>query len=404
MNISIPKAAVTFLCLLLGVVVILALVNWFFGKRLSPCLQKICQKLCCCCSCKVEEDDDDEFDSDVEYSNWNNDGRCSSSNSSTKEAIEMEEQKKRQGSLSDDVRIHIPDNTPLVGGGVGADKAGGPDTKKNKKMNRYSTISNSSKSYYMMDSKHQDAGSSNGGSIGDVNAVIEDDTQPILGGNDAVPKRSQSFKMRNKLFRQLSISSRPGSLYGSFRSQRASLDKSYSIDSASVDGEPPHHGEPTIVNFQGIESISIQILIVFDKDSKTLSSGVKQFEVFHKNIDNSNSYNNNSSSSTTTRQYYWQVVVEIVDQTISDPTIKNRIKTKYKSGDKIHFQRNLETDNMDCEHLDNYLVRYSIYARRGTRVSHKQLFGKTNVFLATLKQQNVLFEWRVIPVNESNYH
>ena len=347
----------------------------------------------------------------MEYSNWNNDdGRCSSSNSSTKEAIEMEEQKKmiRQGSLmSDDVRIYIPDNTPLVGGGGGC-----VDVRKKK----YSTTSNS-KPYYMMDSRpDDDVGSSNGGSIGEVDVIgadrfslvstTIDDTKPILGGGNAtaVPKRSQSVKKRSKLFRQLSISSRPGSLYGSFRSQRATLDKSYSIDSASID-EPSGstmNGVGQSERFSGIDSISIKILIAFDEDSKTLSSGVRQFEVLNKNVNSTN--NNNTNSSSTSRQYYWQVVVEVVDQNISDPTIKNRIKTKYKSGDKIHFQRNLETENIDCKHLDNHMVRYSIFARRGTRVSHKQLFGQTNVFLTTLREQKVLFEWRMIPANESNYH
>ena len=355
---TIPKAAITFLCLLLTIVLVLAIVNFFFGKRICPCLRKVLRR--CCCGCwKDDEDLDFAFDSDAESSG--NDG------SITKEAMEMEDKKSRVGSLtSDDVRIDISDR--LIG-----------ITQKKQK----GTIKP-----YLMDYAVDHDNSSIGDSIGDVDDGVSlnstEDSKPIM----AVHKRSQSSKKKSNLFRQLSISSRPGSLYGSFRSRRSSLKKSYSMDSASTDEQQSTAG----VSFNGIESISIQILIAFDEDAKNLSSSIKQLEVLRK------SENNYSA-----KNYYWQVVVEVVDQNISEPTIKNRIKTKYKTGDKIDFQRNLETENMDYDYLDNLFVRYSVFARRGTRVSHKLPFGQTNVFLTKLRQQKVLFEWRTIPPNEMNY-
>ena len=204
----------------------------------------------------------------------------------------------------------------------------------------------------------------------------------------------------NTIVRTSSVPNRPQNLYygaidNNHHSSTESVGKTIS---SSFDSNK----DSTTQIFNGVESISIQVLVTFDGASRTLSSGVKQIEIGRNNIHNTvNSRKTNSS------KLFWQVVIEVIDKKKSEMLTNQRIKTKYKSIDdtnikKIHFQRNLETENVDCKHLDNYLVRYSIFARRGTRVSHKQLFGQTNVFLTTLREQSILFEWRAIPSPGTN--
>ena len=189
----------------------------------------------------------------------------------------------------------------------------------------------------------------------------------------------------NMIVRTFSAPNRPQRLYYGTMDNHSPSVKSLSINNDSSSNFS--------TNFNGIESVSIQVLVTFDEGSKTLSSGVKLLEIGR---------NHQTIKKTNSSKLFWQVVTEVIDQQKSELLINQRVKTKYKSGDKIHFQRNLDTEDMDYDYLDNLFVRYSVFARRGTRVSHKQLFGQTNVFLTKLRKQNIIFEWRAIPFLGTN--
>ena len=190
----------------------------------------------------------------------------------------------------------------------------------------------------------------------------------------------------NMIVRTSSAPNRPQRLYYGTMDNRSPSVKSLSINNDSSNFS---------TNFNGIESVSIQVLVTFDEGSKTLSSGVKLLEIGRNH--------QQTIKKTNSSKLFWQVVTEVIDQQKSELLTNQRVKTKYKSGDKIHFQRNLDTENMDYDYLDNLFVRYSVFARRGTRmVSHKQLFGQTNVFLTKLRKQNIIFEWRDIPSHGTN--
>ena len=354
-----PVSAIVFLSLLAAVAIILGIINLMFGKA------------CCCC-----RDDEDQFDSD-----------SSGDEDETKGLLELEEKQSNSGSAtSDDVRIKIYGRKCKLG-----------------KMRSYPA-------YTATDVKEGFAGHIDD----DGNSFLECDEDSLSSCSTTVndllindkdfevgPVHNKPFvrAVPNTVTRKTSLPNRPQNLYyGTIDNKQhhhASVFKTKSVD----------NNKDLITDiFNGVQSISIQVLVTFDEASKTLSSAVKQIELGRKNINNTTTVG--STRKTNTSKLFWQVVIEVLDREKLVILNNQRTKTKYRSVDnvtnKIHFQRNLETDNMDCEHLDNYLVRYSIYARRGTRISHKQLFGQTNVFLTSLKQQNILFEWRAVPSPGTN--
>ena len=402
-----PKAVI-FLCLLLTLVVILVIVDFFFGKRLCPCFRKILKKFCrgcfwcCCCGRwggKKRAAYDDYVDSsEYESTDSENDVDLKDEHGS----IEMQQKKSIGDSVAstknNDLRINVAEDDLLINSTTilqQETKANDPNQTNSEPFFIDYTACNESSSL------KEDASSS------DTNSSLPPSRKSTVTRQSSVPRRSASFK--RSLFQKLSTTSRKTqSIYGSFESRRWNSlrnSKSYSVDSASTASigsvEGDQNGCLVATSFPEIESISVQILITFDQSSEILSAGVKQFEV-------SRCEPTSNSSSVSNKPYHWQVVVEVLDQHFSDGVpspSRNRIKTNYKTGDKITFQSHLDTQNTDS--LDNLLVRYSVYARRGTRVSQKQLFGQTSVLLTLLKESgdNVLFEWRTITRHDSiNYY
>ena len=339
-----PTSAIVFLCLLFGIALILGIVNLVIGKSIFPA--------CCCRSCRKGKKEDLE-DSD-------NFGENES-------LLRMEEGKIRNG-------------------------------KKTDKVGMYGTLTSNSRTsvFEVID----DSG------VEDGDSINSDETRATEGQDFEVgPVYSKQFVRAYQAKKITRKTSTPMTKRQRDTERRESSGgdgsvKSLFADASSLHALDPNHSSNTSstenlysTTFNGIDSVAVELLVTYDTESKTLTSAVKQLNVTrHESVKVNTKHKSNSNS-----KLFWQVVIELVEQRQqSIEVLKNqRVKTEYKTGDKITFQSHLDTQNTDL--LDNLFIRYSVYARRGTRVSQKQLFGQTSILLMELKQHgDVLSSTRVI--------
>jgi len=135
--------------------------------------------------------------------------------------------------------------------------------------------------------------------------------------------------------------------------------------------------------------VYVQALVVYDEMKETLSVGVKHLECEHGN----------------SITLYWQGVMEIFncyDQDDEDnyPGINRhgKVKTKYKPGSNPMFNKNFEVENIEKTELEHFAIKYSIFVRVRARAARKRLVGTAQVSLSELSKEhtNTIFEWKEI--------
>ena len=320
-------SAVVFLCLLLGIVVILGITNIVLGR-----FPRCCDPHDGCCA-----------------QHKTNDGDFSSDSSSSEDE---NEDLKTKGK---DVRITISTNTDS---GVENDSecesnpCSSPGTNEN--SSQIKIENNTNTGFYARFIRR--------------NGTKSSEEKKKISRLQSAPENQNYGTINNTLHPSLQ--------------QRSMSLKSFFSTSSIISTSDKHDEHSFIGNAANLpDPVSIQILIVYDESSRTLSAGVRQLEM---------TSNHHST-------IYWQISIEIHDFQNAARRLE-RVKSKYRAGVKPSFVCNLDIEDFDSNDFTRMMVRYKVFLRKRTRAAQKQFVGQTDVELKEMSEvnKNTVFEWREV--------
>lgn len=182
---------------------------------------------------------------------------------------------------------------------------------------------------------------------------------------------------------------RYGSTMNSPMSERSMSMRSFFSSSSMLSHTSFHNGKSFCTS--DLLPVHVQVLVVYDQTKETLSVGVKHLE--------SSSFGNSTT-------VYWQVAMEMVnclhpeneDDRFPGISRIGKVKTKYKAGMNVMFNKDFEVENIEKSELEHFAVKYSVFVRAKARTARKRLVGTSQVLLLELTKEHAstIFEWREI--------
>eukprot|EP00111_Clytia_hemisphaerica_P007759 TCONS_00022544-protein len=325
-------SAVVFLCLLLGIIVILGITNIVLGR-----FPRCCDPHDGCCAQQKT-----------------NDGDFSSDSSSSEDENEDLKEKRTKGT---DIRITISTNTDS---GVENDS----ECESNPCFSPSVNDEDSSQTKI----EHYTSSGFYARFI-QRNGTKSNEEKKKISRLQSAPENQNYGTINNALL----------TLHPSLQQRSMSLKSFFSSTSIMTIKDKQKEHIANVANLP--DPVTIQILIVYDESSRTLSAGVRQLEM---------TSNNNIS-------IYWQVSVEIHDLHNAARNLE-RVKSKYKTGVKPSFACNLDIEGFDLNNFERMMVRYKVFVRKRIRTAQKQFVGQVDVELKEMVDMNkyTIFEWREV--------